>query len=115
MKYIKKFKIKVGIEEYPVNENDIERIMRAMQTNEIVKLDIGVIRGQAILAILQEQIPVSEPKDLSPSEQREQLLLEARKNCQECKGDGYIKIQKDGQVKIFECKCQKINTLALAH
>ena len=50
----KLYKIKVGIEEYPVSETDLPRIVQAMKSNNMVQLEYGLFRGNAILAVVRD-------------------------------------------------------------
>jgi hypothetical protein len=113
MKTIRNYKIRVGIDEFPIQEADVPRVVQAMQTNEIVKLDCGMIRGQAILAVLKDEVSVAEERDLTLEERAEMAQIEARKSCLECKGIGYVKGLKDGRPVMMECKCQKISLPAV--
>ena len=51
---MKKFKIKVGIDEFIIKESDMPRVVEAMRTNNMVALACGVFRGSAILAVYED-------------------------------------------------------------
>lgn len=113
----KYYKIKVGIEEYPVEEKDIPRIVEAMKTNDMVRLDSGIFRGHAILAMCRDierekeeslielsKVPVPE----TPEQEKDRLLKEARKICKKCDNhSGRVTIQKNGEWVVAYCDCQK--------
>jgi|ERR1700728_143884 len=111
MSTIKQYRIKVGIEEFRVEKKDIERIARAMQTDEIVKLDNGLFRGRSITALIEEDIWLDEPRQLSPEEIKENLLIEAKRNCLDCKGVGYVQKIEAGRTFMKQCECQNPNKL----
>lgn len=97
---MKNYKIRVGIEEFIVEESDIPRIIDAMQNNHIVKLKCGMFRGSAILAVYEcrETYFISSPKE----------LVEAKlkiADCQICNGTGWKIIKVDGESMAKKCQC----------
>lgn len=109
----KNYKIKVGIEEYPVKPIDVERIARAMQTDEIVKLENGLFRGKSIIALIQEDVYIEDKKELTYEEKIHFALLEAKKNCQLCKGQGYVLTTEEKRTFMKECQCQNPNNIKI--
>lgn len=110
MKY---YKIKVGIEEYSVDEVDIPRIAMAMQNNDIVKLESGLFRGQAILAVCrdterEEREALSKPKELSSEEMKERerdlKIAQQKADCRLCE-KGWIHINVGNEKIAKRCKC----------
>ena len=99
---IKYFKIKVGIEEFSVNENDIPRIVEAMKTNEMVKLDCGIFRGQAILALTRDIEREEKERldtELSSTEEKKQKTINEEiekqiSECDLCNKKGYTIVDK---------------------
>lgn len=112
---MKCYKIKVGIEEYPVKETDIERIVSAMKTNDMVKLDCGIFRGQSILAVCQDfaeeqrQINMSIPKEsgYTPNQEliRDEKLKQQKADCVMCGHTGWIFVEKNGEKVARYCVC----------
>lgn len=114
----KYYKIRVGIEEYPVDEKDISRILQAMQTNEIVRLDCGMFRGQAILAVIRDTNKEFQEALSSlpgPEPTIEEILNNQRLACSRCDKKGYLFEEKlNEKTKITEkfvkiCICQKMS------
>lgn len=115
------YKIKIGIEEYPIEEKDIARITEAMQKNDMVKLEHGIFRGNAILAVCRDL--EREKKELligpviPPTQEeieQEKLAVELRErrlNCEICEHKGLKEVYKDGKVVRVPCDCQNIELL----
>lgn len=113
------YKIKVGIEEFEVSEKDIPRIVEAMKNNDIVKLDCGLFRGQAILAVCRDLEKEMQRTMLSshtdtPEEieqkKNEILLKEQRLNCEKCGHTGWIVGKREGRDCAFPCECKILKT-----
>lgn len=109
------YKIKVGIEEYSVDEKDIPRIVQAMKSNDMVKLDCGIFRGQAILAVArdlekEERERLLETYKKSP-EQVEQdkkagIIKQQMDECKECTGSkGWRFKIVNGEKVAYQCSC----------
>lgn len=97
----KYFKIKVGIEEFPILESDIPRIVEAMKKNEMVKLEHGIFRGQAILAITRDlekeesELRASVNSTYSDKEKEiEETIKKQIAECTSCGQKGYTIINK---------------------
>lgn len=121
---MKHYKIKVGIEEYPIDEIDIPRIVEAMKNNDMVKLDCGIFRGQSILAVARDiekessvsmiQIPALDSQEHIERKRIEQQIYE----CTICgKESGYSKgwiINKNekGERIAKRCVCTQLPALA---
>lgn len=110
----KYYKIKVGIEEFSIDENDIPRIVEAMKNNDMVKLASGLFRGQAILAVCRDS--ERENKELlltSPQKTQEQIDAESRqetlkrqkKYCAICDHDGWEIFTKGNERLVKPCIC----------
>ena len=116
----KLYKIKVGIEEYPVSETDLPRIVQAMKSNNMVQLEYGLFRGNAILAVvrdlekerevmyLTEHAPT--PEQIEENKKQEEKNEQIRKQIEECKlctGDdkGWIFIKSGNQTVAKPCSC----------
>jgi hypothetical protein len=107
------YKIKVGIEEYPVKEEDLPRIISAMKTNDMVKLDCGIFRGQAILAVCQDFeeekrvvlsfSPASKEQELI--EENEKQLEKQKSECEICNHTGWIFVDKGRETVAKYCQC----------
>ncbi len=117
------YKIKVGIEEYPVLETDIPRIVQAMKTNDMVKLDCGVFRGSAILAVC-EVIPRIAFGDTPPTvdelrESARQKALEDKRSaqikaCTLCRnGWQIVKVGNDSLAR--PCTCRQLKDVDLTN
>jgi len=113
---IKYYKIKVGIEEFSIEKKDISRIVEAMKTNEMVKLECGIFRGQAILAItrdLQKEQDEETKLYFNQSDQGKILNLEEKiqkqiSECNFCDKKGYTiqdKKLKNGSPNPIVKKC----------
>lgn len=117
---MKCYKIKVGIEEYPIKEADIPRIAEAMKTNDIVKLDCGLFRGQAILAVCRDEKEEIRQALLSaPSSQESRLLLEREakirkqtQDCQLCNHTGWVFVDRNGEQTAKYCECTYLRELS---
>lgn len=118
---MKFYKIKVGIEEYPVNESDLPRIAEAMKSNDIVRLDSGLFRGNAILAVCEDKSRsdafLSAPREKTKEEIEIELLEEKRKEarlkCDICDHTGMkeeLRKSPFGYESIMRvpCDCQRI-------
>lgn len=116
------YKIKVGIEEYTVNEIDIPRIVEAMKNNDMVKLECGIFRGNAILAVCEDIEKTSAFDSLPPPKTDEELKQdelqkirkEKRLNCDICSHTGMkeeLRKSKFGYEELIRvpCDCQIIN------
>lgn len=111
MMKITRYKIKVGIEEFYVEPTDVPKITQAMQTNEMVKLARGIFRGQAILAIIEEDVFIDDSPSIPPTPQEihQRALIDARRNCTKCMASGYLVTKKEnGETVAKVCDCQKI-------
>lgn len=115
---IKFFKIKVGIEEFSVEEKDVPRIIEAMKSNDMVKLDCGIFRGNAILAICRDEekeeqsrllafdSSIKTPEELQEIE-NEKIIKEQRMQCELCDHTGW----KEGKDYIRRpCDCMTLKT-----
>ena len=118
------YKIKVGIEEFPIEEKDIPRIIEAMKSNNMVQLEYGLFRGNAILAVtrdLEKEKEIAMISSRSEPTQEEKLENERVSkiklqilNCSICKGTGQLVVDRkhasgspDPFVKNCECTILK--------
>lgn len=90
MSIVSKYKIKVGIEEFQIKVEDIPRITKAMQTNDLVKIERGLFRGSAILAIIEEQVLITDVRPPTAEEKAKEILNTVRKDCKICFGSSYL-------------------------
>lgn len=104
----KLYKIKVGIEEFQVDESDIPRIAQAMKTGDIVKLDCGLFRGTSILAVCEykslvafDSLPNKTPEELKI----EKIKLESRMKCDKCEHTGWREELRGNNVVRVPCEC----------
>lgn len=120
----KLYKIKVGIEEFPIEEKDIPRITEAMKNNDMVALDSGIFRGSAILAICRDEEREKRatmletmkptPEQLERFKNEEQLReIENRKRanrliCELCDHSGWKEEMRNEEVIRVICDCQKL-------
>lgn len=110
---MKRYKIKVGIEEFKVDEKDISRITEAMKTDNLVALDCGVFRGSAILALC-EDTSVIDFGSLPPSEEEikqkaiDDFKREQRLNCELCDHTGWKEELRGQELIRVLCDCQKL-------
>jgi hypothetical protein len=112
------YKIKVGIEEFQVKEADIPRIVEAMKTGNMVQLESGLFRGNAILAVCRDfekeiQLALSAPTKETPEQiedkEKKEKLKEKRLKCEICNHTGWVEgKRRDGSVAMFPCECQVI-------
>lgn len=114
------YKIKVGIEEFEVKEEDIPRIVEAMKNNDIVKLDSGLFRGSAILAVCRdfekeiERNMLTTPEkslDEIAEEEKKAKLKEQRLACTICDKKGWRIGTRDGKDCASPCECQSIKEI----
>jgi len=110
------YKIKVGIEEFDVKEEDIPRIAEAMQTNNLVQLGCGLFRGSAILAICKDEryhetIIEKTPEqiaEISRLNEIDEIIKQQITSCTICNGKGWGTIKKDGEYFASNCVCTKL-------
>jgi hypothetical protein len=112
------YKIKVGIEEFSVDEKDIPRIAEAMQTNNMVQLECGLFRGSAILAVCKDDkykdiafLTPSTPEQIaerSRLEEIDNLIKKQILECKICNGKGWKMIKKEGEYFATNCDCTKL-------
>jgi hypothetical protein len=115
------YKIKVGIEEFEVSENDIPRIVEAMKSGDMVQLHCGLFRGNAILALCRDFDKEMETSLLEcPKKSQEQIeeesneakLKDNRLKCELCKHTGWREgVRQDGTTAMFPCECQVLNKI----
>ena len=115
------YKIKVGIEEFEVKEADIPRIVEAMKTGNMVQLDSGLFRGNAILAVCRDFekemtlalcAPTKETPEQIEDKEKKEKLKSQRLNCEICHHTGWAEgKRKDGSSAMFPCECQVIKTI----
>jgi len=81
-----KYKIKVGIDEFDVLEDDVPRIVEAMQTDNLVRLKCGVFRGKTILGVYEDvnNFLISSSSPPSIEKIQEQQLYKNIENCTVC-------------------------------
>jgi len=117
----KYYKIKVGIEEFEVKEEDIPRIAEAMRTNNMVQLVCGLFRGSSILAVCRdEKKELSSDSDVIKEKTPEQIATIKRLkeidevikqqifDCKICEGKGWITTKKGDEYFATNCKCTKL-------
>lgn len=109
------YKIKVGIEEFPVEEKDIPRIAEAMKHNDMVQLECGLFRGNAILAVCRDtereerafmlsSAPVLTEEEIQ-EKARQEKLKEQRMNCEICNHTGLKEELRNEIVVRVPCEC----------
>lgn len=112
------FKIKVGIEEFPVEPVDVPRIIEAMKSNDMVKLDCGIFRGNAILAVCRDEEKENQAHLLAsaPKQTPEELKLladsetrkEQKMKCEKCGHTGWKEELRNSELIRVPCDCQEI-------
>ncbi len=115
------YKIKVGIEEYSVKEVDVPRIVEAMKTNDMVKLDCGIFRGQSILAVCRDfdeesrQVMLSAPSSESKRIEDEQVkrIKKQKDECNLCNHTGYVFVDRNGEQVAKYCSCTILKEIAV--
>ena len=99
-------------------ECDIPRIVEAMKKNDIVKLEYGLFRGQAILALCRDiekennehmlmsstKTPEQEKKEADETQIKKQIS-----ECTICDHDGWESIEKNGERMVRKCACTKLS------
>lgn len=106
------YKIKVGIEEFPVKEEDITRIVDAMKSGNLVKLDCGVFRGQSIIAVCEDiekqklmnmlgSSGTTRAKEISTQE----IITKQMSECKICDHSGWLFIDRNGERVAKYCTC----------
>lgn len=116
------YKIKVGIEEFSVEESDIPRIAEAMKHNDMVKLDCGLFRGSAILAVCRDeerekQQLLIETTPQTTEEELEKIRIDGikrdqRLNCEICGHTGWKEDFREESLVRVPCDCTLIKNLA---
>lgn len=109
------YKIKVGIEEFSVEETDVPRIVEAMKSNDMVKLNCGIFRGNAILAVCRDiekeeqarliaSAPKKTPEQLQ-DEAIEKIIKEQKMKCELCGHTGWKESKKGEKLVRIPCYC----------
>ncbi len=113
----KYYKIKVGIEEFAVDETDIPRIVEAMKNNDMVRLSSGLFRGQAILAICRDSEREDKELQLTASqktneaieaESRQEILKKQKAECNICNHTGWEVYNIGAERRVKPCECRVI-------
>lgn len=118
------YKIKVGIEEFSVEEKDIPRIAEAMKHNDMVQLECGLFRGNAILAVCRDEerekkertlVAFNSTESVEERQKREEenkiteKKKEQRINCEICGHTGWKEELREKSVVRVPCECQLLN------
>ena len=115
----KLYKIKVGIEEYPVSETDLPRIVQAMKSNDMVQLEYGLFRGNAILAVVRDLDREREemflmdhaptPEQIEEAKKKREVDEQIEKQMAECpmctEQKGWIFVKNGNQTVAKPCSC----------
>ena len=111
------YKIKVDITEFRVKEEDLVRIVEAMKSNDMVKLDCGIFRGSAIRAVYRDedeevQLALCSSKEKKPEQIEEERIINLKKeqklNSDICHHTGMKIVNVNGEDVAKICDCQII-------
>lgn len=113
----KKYFIKVGIEEFEIDEKDVPRVLKAMQENLIVMLKMGAFRGSAIISCTSREVPIELPPAPRVPEYHElekKYQREAAQGCSTCTATGVIIVTKENGERVARmCSCQNVRARVL--